>query len=209
MMIQRTAHYHIQEGTKSNQLLYIIHGYGQLAEDFLREFEFLKESPTVVVAPEAISKFYNKERKAVANWMTSHEREDEILDYVNYLESLHQKLKAEYPFSSYSLLAFSQGTSTALRWLKNTKQPFQQVYLCSGSIPPEITKNDLTRQKECQFSYFYGDQDPLLSVKKGIEQAEQMKKLVQNVSGIPFEGSHIISSACKQMIKSNVSRQLF
>lgn len=198
--IRRTAHYHVQEGKDSKKVLYLIHGYGQLASDFLLEFQFLKELNVTIVAPEAISKFYNKERKAVANWMTSHEREDEINDYVNYLNDLHEAIQEEYKAEEYSILAFSQGTSTAFRWIAANQSSFRKAYICSGAIPPEIGEDDLRHHKACDFIYFYGDNDRLIEEEKSRPLIERFKTLVNQLEVIQFNGGHIISDECKQLL---------
>ena len=50
------------------------HGYAQLASIFITEFDYLKESNVLVIAPEGLSLFYGRERTPVSSWMTSHER---------------------------------------------------------------------------------------------------------------------------------------
>ncbi len=205
LLIKRTAHYHIQEGKSADHILYIIHGYGQLASEFIEEFKCLKDQAVVVIAPEAISKFYNKDRKAVANWMTSHEREDEIIDYINYLNDLHQKISNTYQAKDYSILGFSQGTSTALRWMKATDLAFKNAYICSGSIPPEIKNGDLDKQSACHFNYFYGDNDRFIDEEKAAALMNNFQSLVKNLKVVPFHGKHIVSEECKDQIIENLN----
>lgn len=201
---QRTAHYHVQEGKDVKEILYIIHGYGQLAEEFLAEFSYLKEKAVTIIAPEALSKFYNKDKKAVANWMTSHEREDEIKDYVNYLNNLHQKIKETYGVSRFSILGFSQGTSTALRWMKESQINFKNAYICSSSVPPEIKVGDLAQHKDCQFIYYYGDDDPLIAPQKADLLIENFRSFVVKLEVVHFKGRHEISWECKAKIASEI-----
>lgn len=158
-----------------------------------------------VIAPEAISKFYNKERKAVASWMTAHEREDEIKDYVNYLEHLVDYLVKDSGEYHLRVLGFSQGVSTTLRWISQSKYKIEESFLCSGSIPPELDKDSLSDQSECQFHYFYGDHDPLLKEEKAKSYVGQLAALSNHVRAHAFEGSHEISEVCKGILSDRFS----
>src|SRR2546425_9676771 len=79
----------------------VCHGSGQLAARSLRHFEPLADGTRLVVAPEALSRFYledttvpAKERKVGATWMTRENRLSEIDDYVRYLDALHAEVFA-------------------------------------------------------------------------------------------------------------------
>ena len=87
--IEKTARYYTNDpgGSKINQTWIVIHGYAQLAKDFIKEFEFLSDCGTLIVAPEGLSKFYSKNYPA-ASWMTKEDRTNEIEDYTNYLEKV-------------------------------------------------------------------------------------------------------------------------
>lgn len=202
IQIKRTAHYHIQEGKGNKRLLYVIHGYAQLAEDFLGEFKELQDLDLVIVAPEGISKFYNKEKKAVASWMTSHEREDEIKDYVAYLNQLHEEISKNYNFKEVAVLGFSQGTSTCLRWLCESKTSFCHAHICSGAVPAEIEKGDLDHLKDCQFHYYWGDDDRFIDQSKADDQIHRFSQLVEQLDVIHFPGKHVVSQECKEKIRS-------
>ena len=58
--ISKTARYY-QSGLISNKtknLWFVFHGYGMLAEFFIKKFQYLVDKETVVIAPEATSRFY-------------------------------------------------------------------------------------------------------------------------------------------------------
>ena len=201
--VRRTATYHHLQAPNSKLLLYVIHGYGQLAENFIQDFKSL-EGKLDIIAPEGLSRYYNRDRKPVASWMTAHEREAEMRDYVNYLNDLHQKVSSEHEYEQVFLLGYSQGVSTAMRWLANCPVDFKRVYLCSGSIPPELTENDLAQHFNSRFHYFYGDEDPLLSTSKAEDQIQILKELHNKVTAQPFSGGHIISNACLDLIAEHL-----
>lgn len=194
--IQRKAHFYLQiPNQKITQLLIVIHGYGQNAEDFLDEFKSLKNSDILVVAPEAISKFYNKKGEAVANWMTSLERLDEIDDYCKYLNQLLDTIKKDYEFSQLSVLGFSQGVSTAFRWISTLKDNPGNFYVCAGSVPLELTANDF-KNSTLTINYYYGDEDKLLKEEKAMLQIERIKQLGLKVNTTKFKGRHEVPKEC-------------
>jgi len=197
IIIERKAHYDLLIPNREiNAILFVIHGFGQRSSDFIHEFEFLKDSNCLVVAPEAISKFYNKKGEGVATWMTSYERLDEIEDYVNYLNLLLDRITQRYPVDRIHALGFSQGTSTLMRWAKQINPSFDEIFLCSGSVPPELNPLDV-RGIGSNIKYYYGDQDKLHSLEKAKEQIKRLEVLNLKFEAIPFSGRHEISEKCK------------
>ena len=194
IITQRKAHFYTQKCDKDTQsILMVLHGYGQLASDFIHEFKYLKSTSTVVIAPEALSKFYNKDKKAVANWMTAHERLDEIEDYVFFLNKLYMQVQLTYPKLPIMVLGFSQGVSTLMRWISQLEKPPQEIFLCSGSIPPELTISKVKGLKNITIHYQYGNNDRLLRIEKAKEQIDFLKRLQLTIHPFEFEGKHHLS----------------
>src|SRR2546427_10238453 len=126
LSVARTARYftlgEISPGVR--EVWFVCHGYGQLAGRFLRHFEPLADGTRLLVAPEALSRFYlegttgpARERKGGATWMTSEDRLSEIDDYVRYLDALHAEgfARVERGAVTRPLLGFSQAPATACR----------------------------------------------------------------------------------------------
>ena len=67
--ISKTARYYImgEPSEKINSVWIVLHGYGQLAEEFGGYFKTLNNESILVVAPEALNKFY-LERIWWKNW---------------------------------------------------------------------------------------------------------------------------------------------
>jgi hypothetical protein len=57
---------------------------------FIQKFKELASENTLIVAPEALSRFYLNgfSGRVGATWMTKEARDTEILDYLNYLNKL-------------------------------------------------------------------------------------------------------------------------
>ncbi len=60
LVVPRTARYYTLGPTHGfpRELWFVCHGYGQLAERFLRQFAPLDDGTRLIVAPEALSRFY-------------------------------------------------------------------------------------------------------------------------------------------------------
>lgn len=123
----------------------VLHGYGQLARRFLARFESIAGPSRLVVAPEALSRFYVKPSRGKhghdsvvgATWMTREDREQEIRDYVAYLDRLAATVvPAE---ARLTVLGFSQGVATAWRWVTygEVTAPARLV-LWAGHLPPDL-----------------------------------------------------------------------
>src|SRR6476469_3720019 len=98
-VVPRTARYYTLGPTHGfpRELWFVCHGYGQLASRFLRQFAPLDDGTRLIVAPEALSRYYldpvaerrhQREPRVGASWMTREDRFAEIVDYVSYLDQL-------------------------------------------------------------------------------------------------------------------------
>ena len=98
---------------KATDVWIVLHGYAQLANTFLSEFEHLANGHTAIVAPEGLHRFYRKGfyGDVVASWMTKEDRLTDIQDYVNYLNNLVQSFPKSV--QNVHVLGFSQCVATA------------------------------------------------------------------------------------------------
>ena len=143
--VTRTARYY-QLGTPgpaTRRVWFVCHGYGQLAEYFVRHFAVLLEHDPmlVVVAPEGLSRFYLQGvgGRVGASWMTRADRLAEIDDYVAYLNQLADSLLATCPPDvAVTVLGFSQGAATVSRWLLQAHFRPARLVLWAGAFPPDL-----------------------------------------------------------------------
>lgn len=204
--VPRTARYYSYNlDLPADVLVYVIHGYAQLASEFLKEFSYLENKNIHLVAPEGLSQFYGRERTPVSSWMTSHERETEILDQFNFLEAVQRELSQKHEYQKVYLLAFSQGVSTAMRWMVKSKElKAVELLICSGSIAPELEKSEalLKKVKSCRF--YYGDQDGLMKPDHAKIALEKLKDLGLKPAYYPFKGRHEVPEETHQLLSSLV-----
>lgn len=132
--------------------LYVLHGYGQLAEYFIRKFQPAADAGWQVVAPEGPHRFYLQgfSGRVGASWMTKEDRITDITDYVRYLDLLRKERMESEERLPQVLLGFSQGVATAFRWLalgEGGPGSWQGIIAHSGIIPPDLPDQaDLLKQ---------------------------------------------------------------
>lgn len=192
--VTKTARYFTSGNLNEHttEIWIVIHGYAQLASDFIKKFAPLFSKNRYFLAPEGLNRFYAKGfgGKPAATWMTSEDRECEILDYSNYLETLlNQIVPVDYR-GKIILLGFSQGVATASRWLNASQKQFDLFMLCSGDIAMEL-RNPVSRallQVPCV--YITGNDDPFLDAHKTNEIHLLMEEIKAHT--IYFDGGHQI-----------------
>src|SRR4051812_10601385 len=123
--VPRTARYYVlgDDVGDIEEVWFVLHGFGQLARDFVHYFGVLADGKRLVIAPEALNRYYAvgtsvpaKDRPVGATWMTREDRDNEIRDYVRYLDLLHEAVVADHPRARTVVVGFSQGGATASRW---------------------------------------------------------------------------------------------
>jgi len=137
--VTRTARYATIGPATARDVWVALHGYGQLAHRFVREFECLAPS-RLIVAPEALNRFYvdAAHRKVGATWMTREDRLTDIADYVRYLDTLAAAVLTDPPSRRLTVLGFSQGAATACRWLAQGGTRAHRLVLWAGEVPPDL-----------------------------------------------------------------------
>jgi predicted esterase len=146
--VQRTARFYTLGADDGNaaSVWFLLHGYGQLAEQFIRYFADLANDQTLLVAPEAMNRFYlvnptkapAAERPVGATWMTREDRESEVGDYVEYLDLLFDEIRPRVEAGAVvNVLGFSQGAATATRWVSHGRVRASRLILWGGLLPPD------------------------------------------------------------------------
>ncbi|GAB3535361.1 esterase [Pontibacter brevis] len=207
LTVPRTARYYTL-GTPSGAIrhLWIVcHGYGQLGRFFLRHFNSLDDGNTLVVAPEALSRFYldGFSGRVGATWMTKEDRLSEIEDQAAYLNLLLEEQLSQLPQDvQITVLGFSQGGATVCRWLATAQVPVQRLILWAASFPEDIDfEAGKAAFQSLPVAVVYGTQDEFITP----EKLEQKRQLMENLGIISqvytFGGGHTIHQ--KTLLKVN------
>ncbi|HTE47325.1 MAG TPA: hypothetical protein VK636_18890 [Gemmatimonadaceae bacterium] len=218
LRVQRTARYFTLGGAagSTRTVWFVLHGYGQLAGEFVRYFSDLAADDTLIVAPEALNRFYlvapdktpTRDRPVGATWMTREDRASEIADYVEYLDTLFDDVTSDLAREGagvqVNILGFSQGTATATRWLTHGRARVDRLVLWGGLMPPET---DLSQNgamlRGARVTLVVGARDHYID---DATLATEQSRL--DAAGIPydvirFDGGHVISRAAFERLSAS------
>ena len=175
---------------KSTKLVIVLHGYGQLAEHFIRKFQQLPED-YYIVAPEAMHHFYlnGSSGRVGASWMTKEARINNINDNNDYLNNLLDTLKTEKAFSKCLVLGFSQGGATAARW-NTQRKDIDRLILWASVFPPDLDASSVGNIKNG--SFVIGNNDEFYDAAAQAKEIENYKKLGFEI--LTYEGKHDIDA---------------
>ncbi len=210
--VPRTARYY-QLGAP-NELVrdvwIVCHGFSQLAASFLAVFTPFEDDSRLIVAPEALSRFYIDSRPAHtrssgigATWMTREDRESEIGDIVTYLDALYERILEELAVRGVQremltvhALGFSQGATTVARWAALGKATIDHLVAWSHAIPTDVNIRALgERLPGLRIDVVYGKRDEWIT-----EEMVAAEDAVLAASGVAykihaFSGGHVLSRA--------------
>ncbi len=195
---QYQAHYSVtHEPTfEEKEIWLVLHGYGQLAEFFIRKFQGFDSSERLFVAPEATNYGYltGLAGRVGANWMTKHEREIAIENNHRYLDLLIESLLTKYSEKpKINVLGFSQGAATATRWASRWPGQVNQLVLWAGGFAEDLILED-AREKfsKTRLTLVLGDQDEFITSESIEKQEGLIKSLGKEVKKLSFAGGHEI-----------------
>ena len=189
------ARYYIKSSSEENvndKFCWLVaHGYGQLAEFFIRHFDILGDHHKVL-APEGLHRYYlnGNNGRVGSSWMTKLEREQDIKQYIQLLDKV---MDVECPLEVNHIIAFgfSQGAATISRWLCSTKYTVNTLVLWAGAWPHDMEiSHNIQILKALKIIIVVGIQDQFLG-KDGIgrylsvfDENKIQYKLIQ------FDGDH-------------------
>ncbi len=206
LVTQRTARY-FTLGTVSGvprELWIVLHGHGQLAGTFIRYFANLDDGATLVVAPEALNRFYlvpieaapASERGVGATWMTREDRSADITDYLVYLDSVMALLSESWgsaPRPRVCVVGFSQGAATVARWCAHGSPLVDRWILWGGMVPPDSDLTALARALDSRpLTIVMGSRDQYSSPAALAEEEQRLTAAGITTDIVPFEGGHAI-----------------
>lgn len=216
--VHRTARFYVlgTPDARTKELWVACHGYGQSAASFANALEPLMDPGRVVVAPEALSRFYlddpakrhGPNSPVGASWMTREDRESEIADYVQYLDMVAATMAREMRGGSPTVIAlgFSQGVATAARWAAMGQTAIRHLILWAGTVPSDLPSDRGDKLfRGASVVLVAGRRDTFLSP----EAAEQAHATLEQ-SGIrsrvaTFDGAHTLNTETLRRLATEIS----
>ena len=181
----------------------VLHGYGQLAADFIGHFEPVVAPNRCVVAPEGLSRFYvdglERHEEVGASWMTRVDRAHEIDDYVAYLDAAVRHLRSGEETPSIRVLGFSQGAATASRWALLGDTAVDRLVLWGGAPAHDL---DLAAHadtlRSLNLTLVAGTTDPHVSSERRNAVRARLRRHDIPVAFQSFDGGHRIDAETLQ-----------
>ncbi len=203
--IKSARYFQIGEiNSKIKNIWIVLHGYGMLPEYFIKKFECISNKETVIIAPEALNKFYLKDNysRVGSSWMTKVERHDDIQDNINFLNSIYSSLKLGQLDFKLNVLGFSQGGPTATRWVINNKFKLNSLILWGCNLPKDCLDDGVkSRWNDFRLKYVIGKNDEYIDEEKISYEKEKIKNYGLVYDFHLFEGGHNIEeSILKKLI---------
>ena len=190
---------------------FALHGSKMLCEQLLYKFENFDPNEHFVIAPEGLSRFYLNGfgGDVVATWMTSRDRLMEISDFSDYLSKLYNLYTKKLNTSATKIvLGFSQGGTTAMRWLHHNQVDLDHLLLYASWIPEDIDlQASQTKLKSFSKHYTYGTEDQFLSESRIEGLNKVISKNDLSIQMYPYSGKHRIEKSQLEYLFESIIRR--
>jgi predicted esterase len=194
------------------ELWIVLHGYGQLARDFIGGLAAADDGHRLIVAPEALSRFYSARAPLAhatsaadpvgdpaaepvgASWMTRDDRDDEIVDQLGWLDQVLATYRARVaPGTPVTVLGFSQGAATAARWVDAGGVAPAHLILW-GAIPAaSLSPDSAVWQTRC--TIVVGSRDRFISEAMLRDERARLDQSGVSYTCVSFVGGHRLDDA--------------
>ncbi len=184
---------------KIETIWFVLHGYAQLAENFIKEFGSIAGGTKLIVAPEALNKFYIKGTNGNigATWMTKEDRENEITDYVNYLDDLYAEILKYFNEHQAKIivLGFSQGAATAVRWAVKGASQLNKLIVWGSPLPHDMEFHSCRELLNAlNLTLIVGDEDHYFTKELLEKEISRLNKSKIDHGVLVFKGKHEINT---------------
>lgn len=210
LQIEKKARY-FQLGNPGNDtsiVWVVLHGYGMLSEFFIQKFKKLENKNTLILAPEALNRFYidTNYGRVGASWMTKDERQDDIKENIKYLNSLMDQIIKEIGHNRFKInvLGFSQGGATACRWLFKSGLKFENLIMWAGDIPKDtLTEENRLKWSDMNTHLVMGKKDELINEEMKAKFLKLVTEYKLDYKLTLYDGDHrIYPDVLMELIKS-------
>lgn len=210
LQIEKKARY-FQLGNPGNDtsiIWVVLHGYGMLSEFFIQKFKKLENKNTLILAPEALNRFYidTNYGRVGASWMTKDERQDDIKENIKYLNSLMDQIIKEIGHNRFktNVLGFSQGGATACRWLFKSGLKFENLIMWAGDIPKDtLTEDNRLKWNDMNTHLVMGKKDELINEEMKAKFLKLVTDYKLDYKLTLYDGDHrIYPDVLMELIKS-------
>lgn len=203
--VERALRYAIRNAdTQPLHLVYILHGYGQLAQYFLKKVETILPGNICFVAPEGMHRFYlnGTSGRVGASWMTREARELDIAENTSSLDTLHRHMLEQLKPEKITVVGFSQGGATAARWIANGGIRPDCFISWASVFPPDLDFPSQAVFHPIATTFVVGNNDVFFN-EAAVEQACKEYR-DRGFSIMRFEGGHDLDANILEQLISAV-----
>jgi predicted esterase len=196
----------------SGDIWIVCHGYAQLARSFIRAFAAVAGPERIIVAPEALNRFYHERpvdqpaahARVAATWMTREARDTEIADYIAYLDDVAAHVARGASAWRTLALGFSQGAATASRWAARGGARIDDLVLWGAGPAPELEPApDLFRG--ARVWVVAGDMDGYMDTAAVEAAVERLRSGGIDARAVHYHGGHRIDAAALAALADRVA----
>ena len=186
------------------ELWVVLHGYGQLASRFLGGFGAIDDGSRLIVAPEALSRFYDArtplashvDAEVGASWMTREDRREEIEDQAHWLgqvaETYRARVSERVPLT---VLGFSQGAAAASRWVARGLTAPAHLICWGASLAPELDLASGGPLASTRCTLVIGERDVFVSAEHVAKERSRLAAAGFTYAFERFAGGHRLDDA--------------
>ena len=198
--VSRTARYFTlgELNQSAKDVWIVLHGHRQLAGRYILQFKELADDGSFIIAPEGLMRLYMKGDygDVGASWMTKEDRENDIKDYVNYLDKLYENVvmpaKGKYTLKINGL-GFSQGAATLSRWIALGKSKIDEAVFWCGNLAHDIDYSKAENFKSIEIKLVFADNDKYYEKDFYKTQEKLLKGAMIKFETRIFSGGHEIN----------------
>jgi predicted esterase len=188
----------VGDAATASEAWLVLHGYGMLAQGILHWFRGAQRADRVLIAPEALSRFYTElsdsKRAVGASWTTREDLANELEDQFAYLErAVAEMVPDAVPLHVHG---FSQGVSVGARWCVRTTRRVARLVCWAGAMPEDVTADDLKRVLVHEpLHLVVGDRDTRVPPARVEADASRLGAAGLDVKVHRFDGGHRVDEA--------------
>lgn len=217
----RTARYHClgAEPSEARHICFVLHGYGQLAARILRHFAGIIPDGVCVVAPEALNRFYtvplsrdgSHMERVGATWLTREDREHEIADALRWLDSVHAEVVPTHgsgALPTTSIIGFSQGVATAMRWIMRGAVRPAHFVIWAGSLATDMDQQEFGRTMTgVRTTFVSGTDDEYVPPERIVQLRAHLESIGITPDVRGFDGGHHLERGLLREVLANIVDQ--
>ena len=106
------------------------------------------------------------------------------------------------PNTPIHLIGFSQGVSTLLRWYASSTTLAVSVHLIAGSIPEELSSENLMQLTASSYYYYHGSKDRLVKENQVQSYLNQLTAIGIDYNSVLFDGRHEVPKELLEVFKT-------